>query len=114
MSHLASWTVSPAWTPWCHQKTSLLTLARLRLEDADEPSAEQGWVDRDRLLKLLGVDANALNVAIYRARGQLPAGGVDGAAGVVEVRRGRRPLGVGRVGSRQAGLLSSSAAARRP
>jgi len=73
---------------------TLLTLARLRLDDAEEPGAEQGWVDRDRLLKMLGVDANALNVAIYRVRGQLGAGGVDGAAGVVEVRRGQRRLGV--------------------
>lgn len=73
---------------------TLLTLARARLADAGEPAAEQGWIERDELLKMLGVDANGLNVAIYRARGQLAAGGVDGAAGVVEVRRGQRRIGI--------------------
>ena len=58
------------------------------------PLAEQGWLERDQLLKMLGVDSNALNVAIYRARGQLGAGGIDGAAGVVEVRRGQRRIGI--------------------
>ena len=72
----------------------LLTLARARLADREHPAAEQGWIDRERLLKMLAMDANALNVAIYRARGQLAAAGVDGAAGVVEVRRGQRRLGV--------------------
>lgn len=72
----------------------LLTLARARLREADEPLPEQGWIDRNRLLKMLAVDANALNVSIYRARGQLSAAGVDGAAGVVEVRRGQRRLGI--------------------
>lgn len=72
----------------------LVTLARERLEDADEPLAEQGWVDRDRLLKMVMLDGNALNVAIYRARRQLAAAGVDGAAGIVEVRRGQRRIGL--------------------
>ena len=75
----------------------LLTLARARLEDAALPPSEQGWVDRERLLRMLAVDANALNVAIYRARQQFSAVGVDDAAGVVEVRRGQRRLGVTRV-----------------
>jgi hypothetical protein len=72
----------------------LLTRARARLEDADQPLAEQGWLDRERLLKMLGMDANAMNVGIYRARGQLSASGLDGAAGVVEVRRGQRRFGM--------------------
>ena len=72
----------------------LLTLARARLEDAALPPSEQGWVDRDTLLRMLGLDGNALNVAIYRARGQLSASGIEGAAGVVEVRRGQRRIGV--------------------
>lgn len=72
----------------------LLTLARARLADVGEPLAEQGWLDRERLLKMLAMDTNALNVAIYRARAQLNAAGVEGAAGVVEVRRGHRRLGV--------------------
>ena len=72
----------------------LLTLARQRLEDRALPAAEQGWVDRDQLLRWLQLDANGLNVAIYRARGQLADAGVEGAAGVVEVRRGQRRLGL--------------------
>jgi hypothetical protein len=72
----------------------LLTLARARINDSALPAAEQGWLDRDRLLKMLGIDSNALNVAIYRARGQLAAAGVDGAAAVVDVRRGARRFGV--------------------
>ncbi len=72
----------------------LLTLARARLADAELPLSEQGWLDRDRLVKMLAVDTNAMNVAIYRARGQLTAAGVEGAAGVVQVRRGQRRLGL--------------------
>ncbi len=73
---------------------TLLTLARARIEDAALPPSEQGWLDRDRLLKMLGTDTNGLNVAIYRARGQLSKAGVDGAAGIVEVRRGQRRIGL--------------------
>lgn len=73
---------------------TLLTLARARLEDAELPPSEQGWIDRDRLLKMLGTDTNGLNVAIYRARGQLSKAGVEGAAGIVEVRRGQRRIGL--------------------
>jgi hypothetical protein len=72
----------------------LLTLARARIEDREEPYSEQGWIDRDRLTRMLGIDGNALNVAIFRARSQLGAAGVGGAAGIVEVRRGQRRIGV--------------------
>jgi hypothetical protein len=43
---------------------------------------------------MLGLDSNSLNVAIYRARRQLQAIGVDGAASLVEVRRGQRRIGI--------------------
>ena len=72
----------------------LLTLARQRLEDRELPFAEQGWIDRDRLLRMLQLDANGLNVAIYRARGQLASAGIDNAVGIVEVRRGQRRIGI--------------------
>jgi hypothetical protein len=72
----------------------LLTLARKRLADRGEPLAEQGWIDRDQLLRMLQLDANGLNVAIYRARGQLAAAGLLDSAGIVEVRRGQRRIGV--------------------
>ena len=73
---------------------TLLTLARQRLEDRALPAAEQGWIERDDLLKMLSLDSNSLNVAIYRARRQLQAAGIDGAASLVEVRRGQRRIGV--------------------
>lgn len=72
----------------------LLTLARKRIEDRALPYAEQGWIDRDRLLRMLQLDANGLNVAIYRARGQLASAGIDNAVGIVEVRRGQRRIGI--------------------
>ena len=72
----------------------LLTLARARLADAALPLKEQGWIDRDRLLKMLQLDTNALNVGIYRARGQLAKAGLEGATGIVQVRRGHRRFGM--------------------
>lgn len=74
----------------------LLTLARARLEDQQLPLDQRGWRDRDRLLRMLKMDANALNVAIHRARQQLLAAGVDGGAGIVQVQRGQRRLGTDR------------------
>jgi hypothetical protein len=74
---------------------TLLTLARRRLSDATEPTSEQGWIERDDLLRMLGTDSNGLNVAIYRARRQLDAARVDGASALVEVRRGQRRIGIG-------------------
>jgi pSer/pThr/pTyr-binding forkhead associated (FHA) protein len=67
----------------------LLTLARLRL-------AGDGWVTRDRLLKMLRMDVNGLNVAIHKAREQLLAAGIEDAAAIVEVRRGQRRFGTDR------------------
>ena len=75
----------------------LLTLARLREEDAANPersASEHGWVGVDRLLKMLRVDENKLNVDVHRARKRVASIGVDGAAGVVE----RRPTKQMRLG----------------
>ncbi len=74
----------------------LLTLARLRAQDARRPVEERGWVDRDRLLSMLKLDTNALNVAVHAARSALSAAGIVDAAGIVEVRRGQRRLGTDR------------------
>ena len=71
----------------------LLTLARARRADAELPPPQRGWRDRDELERMLALDANALNVAIHRARQQLSAAGVQGAAQIVEVRRNQRRLG---------------------
>lgn len=70
----------------------LLTLARLRLKDAELPSEERGWVDREELLRMLNMETNALDVAIHRARKQLAQAGVERAAGIVEVRPGQRRI----------------------
>lgn len=52
---------------------SLLTLARRRLEDARkgiEPHS-QGWLDIERLSRMLGLDASHLNIQIFRVRKQI-------------------------------------------
>lgn len=75
----------------------LLVLARRRLADASKDPAERGWIDRDQLMRMLRIDNNRLNVAIYRARQQLADAGVQDAADIVEVRRGQRRIGTDRV-----------------
>ncbi len=74
----------------------LATLARARQEDATKAEAEQGWIRVPRLLDMLRCDENTLNVWIHRARQQLAAAGVQGAAKVVQVRRGYRRFGARR------------------
>jgi hypothetical protein len=68
----------------------LLALARARLADA-----AGGWVSRDELCNTLSVDAPRLDVDVCRARKQVGAAGVLGAAGIVERRAaGQLRLGV--------------------
>lgn len=77
----------------------LLTLARARLADRSGPGEDRGWVDRETLCGMLSIDANKLNVDIFRARGQFGSLGVLGAAGLV-LRRpdtGKLRLGIDRV-----------------
>lgn len=75
----------------------LLTLARARLEDADAPPRERGWRRVEQILRMLKIDQNTLNVSIHRARQHLASTGLEGAAGVIETRRGYRRLGTDRV-----------------
>ena len=51
----------------------LLLLARKRLQDQAEGllTAEQGWVDKQVLSKMLGQNENHINIQIYRLRKQL-------------------------------------------
>ncbi len=52
---------------------SLLTLARQRLADAQrgiEPEG-QGWIETERLSKMLGMDVSHLNIHLHRARTQI-------------------------------------------
>ncbi len=74
----------------------LLALARAWVRDADAPPSDRGWVAREDLFDILDTDACCLNVDIYRARGQVGALGVHGAAALI-VRRpstGQLRLGV--------------------
>ncbi len=67
---------------------ALLTLARARLADAERPLGERGWRDRDALADDLGLDSESLRVYLYRARRHLAGAGVEGAARLIERRRG--------------------------
>lgn len=75
---------------------TLLALARARGEDSSLPVEMRGWRNREELERILDTDANALNVAIYRARQQISAAGVLGAARLVEVRPRQRRFGTDR------------------
>ncbi len=52
---------------------ALLTLARLRCADAQrhQDSQAHGWVELERLAKMLGVEPGHLNIQIFRMRKQL-------------------------------------------
>ena len=54
---------------------SLVTLARARSADmqAGYDAATQGWIELDRLARMLGIDTSHLNVQIHRARSQFAA-----------------------------------------
>jgi pSer/pThr/pTyr-binding forkhead associated (FHA) protein len=73
----------------------LVTLARARIADAHAPSSLRGWIDRDELCKKLNMDLGRLNVDIFRARKQLAALGVEGAARLVERRPGTHEIRLG-------------------
>ena len=70
----------------------LLTLARLRLDEAGAPAAERGWVFRDDLCKMLRVSARTLTVHLCRAHRQLADAGVLGASDLFEYRPASRLL----------------------
>ena len=76
---------------------SLLTLARLRLADVGRgaQAASQGWVEAERLGRMLGLDAAHLNIQIFRVRSQIARAFPDGAnlSNVIERRRGEVRFG---------------------
>jgi hypothetical protein len=74
-----------------------LTLARARRDDQALPLEERGWRSVELLSRMLKIDLNAINVATHEIRRQLASVGVEGAPGVVEVRRGQRRLGIDRL-----------------
>ena len=76
---------------------SLLTLARRRLDDAGRGIEEssQGWIDIERVSKMLGLDPAHLNIQIFRARNQIARAvpGSDSLSNVIERRRGEVRFG---------------------
>jgi len=76
----------------------LLTLARLRLEDAerkDLPLAEHGWIERSEIERLLRIDTQHLNLLVYRARRQFADIGLHDSSAIVERRTGSSQLRIG-------------------
>ncbi|SFU88426.1 FHA domain protein [Polaromonas sp. YR568] len=76
---------------------ALLILARLRLADAQRHLAPhaQGWVELERLAKMLGLDPGHLNIQIFRMRKQLALAMPHGAhvPELIERRRGSLRFG---------------------
>jgi hypothetical protein len=73
----------------------LLLLARTRLDDVALPESERGWVHRDDLPKMLGVEPHMPNLWIHRARKQLAGHGVRDAATLIERRANATQLRLG-------------------
>lgn len=85
----------------------LLTLARAWLDDSPSAGQDRGWVDREELCKMLGVDALKLNVDVCRIRKQVGEAGVIGAAGIVQRRATTGQL---RIGARKVEVTTLGAA----
>jgi len=76
----------------------LLTLARARLSDAEDPElppTSHGWLYQDDLSRMLRMDDNAIYLAAFRARQQLKKAGITRSAGLIERRSGTRQLRIG-------------------
>jgi hypothetical protein len=76
----------------------LLTLARLRAKDQTAgglPEKSQGWVEQERLARMLATGPTQLAVDIYRARRQFGEAGVADAVQIVERRPTSHELRIG-------------------
>ncbi|PRQ04643.1 FHA domain protein [Enhygromyxa salina] len=76
----------------------LLVLARARLGDAanpELPEAEHGWVYREDLPRMLGVEPELINLWIHRARRQLARAKIRDAAALIERRAGTSQMRIG-------------------
>ncbi|HVH99445.1 MAG TPA: FHA domain-containing protein [Enhygromyxa sp.] len=75
----------------------LLLLARTRLDDgrSELPESERGWVQRDELPKMLGVEPHMTNLWIHRARKQLADHKVRDAGAIIERRANATQLRIG-------------------
>jgi len=77
---------------------ALLTLARARLQDAEDGNlsdGEQGWLYQDDLTRMLQISRTQLNLLIFRARKQLAGLDIDNARDIVERRPDSRQLRIG-------------------
>jgi len=70
-----------------HQLTLLLARTRLTDMQSGLEYAEQGWLYTDDICKMLRIKLSLLNLYMYRARQQIAAQGVVGAARLFERRR---------------------------
>ncbi len=76
----------------------LLILARARVRDRHEPSlppSAHGWIYQDELVEMLHSNPNRLHTDIYRARRELAALGIAGAATLVERRATSKQVRIG-------------------
>ena len=81
---------------------AMVTLARRRLADAErgiEPSG-QGWIEVERLARMLGIDQSHLNIQIFRARQQLTRALPAGFDTPVLLERRRGEIRIGALGFR--------------
>ena len=76
----------------------LLTLARARIADQQQPDLEEpehGWVYRQDLARQLKVDRTLINLWVYRARRQFTQAGVTDVAQLIERRQSSEQLRLG-------------------
>lgn len=76
----------------------MLSLARARLADAEDPEvtgSEAGWLYQEQLAHDHRIPPNQFNVVLFRARRQLKRAGVRGADDLIERRRGSGQLRLG-------------------
>lgn len=79
----------------------LLALARARLTDAaggELPETEHGWIYREDLPRMLGIEPELINLWIHRARKQLARAGIRDAAALFERRTATAQLRIGTAG----------------
>lgn len=72
-----------------------MTLARARLDAADAPPPERGWLYTEDLVKMLRISSNQLYVALHPARREIEALGLADGASVVERRSTTRQIRIG-------------------
>lgn len=76
----------------------ILVLARVRLDHADRPDAEAGWVYFDELCTMLGRARERVNVDVFRARQQVAELGIEDAVDLFERRATTRQIRLGVAG----------------